>query len=368
MIETGSHSEQSSYLYQMAKSVVKSMNKARVLCCFLFGSVACGDASPSSDIDLTVVLDIDDQFRRVKRIKCAQTFIDIEYISKRLLEKYISPDPPDMEVAWQHRVIGARALFDPNGYFTNIKRSLLKTFYSRQKVLARLYRFAKCEESFMNKARTQMEKGFQMAAIFLARIACSYSACMVLDIAGQRLSSSKFILKLKGACHFSEVPFMYQQFTRLCRLDLPTDDSENASLAFFKLWNYSVKLIASCKGDLQKITPEEKSWIRFYFSHISLEEIKRKLAYYLRNQDTCSLLYYIDSMIFLHYASLRPLLAFNENKRETTPLMGEFIELLPTKVKNNWTLATRLKYVNSRHIEMLQELSANLKNHAYSHF
>lgn len=113
---------------------------------FVFGSAAWGDAEETSDMDIAVLLDRDDDFRQVTRARVqelvkmsrpAPLFADVDRISFERFRAGIA------EGIGHHRVVNSVVLAD-DGRYADIRRRVSASFSS---VDARARRAGKHEEA-----------------------------------------------------------------------------------------------------------------------------------------------------------------------------------------------------------------------------
>lgn len=170
----------------------------------LFGSWSRGDAVASSDVDLFVIDKGDFNHEYVERMEIGGLFIDMDRVPKKWIH---GPIPPEID----QKLFEMQILYDRDWAMTNTKLLMAKSYGSAERVDIRTEAHVVESDIYLSRATSAFSRGdFQSAHLF-ATVALENILRVLVEIALQPFSNSRFLEKLEYSA------------TRLGMLDLFND-------------------------------------------------------------------------------------------------------------------------------------------------
>jgi predicted nucleotidyltransferase len=242
------------------EKIVKEMRiQENVYSVGLFGSWSRGDAAKSSDVDL-LILDkgnFDHEF--VERIEINGLFIDLDHISKGWIH---GPIPPEVD----QKIYEMQILYDRDWSLTNTKLLMAKSYRSPERVDIRTEVHIVESDIYLSRATSAFSRGdFQSAQLFAA-MALENILRVLMEIALEPFSNSRFIQKLEESTAKLGMRNLFNEYLEMTGLNKIGSASVEDKLKLFKaIWD---EISFTAKKNLQA----------FESSHF---RVKTKLKYYL---------------------------------------------------------------------------------------
>lgn len=156
----------------------------------LFGSWSRGDASPSSDIDLFLVDASGVNYEYVERVEVGGFFVDLDYVPIEWVKGVI---PPEID----QKLYEMQILYDKDWSLTNSKLLMSKIYSSPERVAIRTESHIVESDIYLSRATSAFSRGdFRSASLFNS-VALEHILKVLLEIALQPFSNSRFIETLR---------------------------------------------------------------------------------------------------------------------------------------------------------------------------
>ena len=268
-----------------------------VVAAFVFGSVAWGDAGQGSDIDVLVLLDRDDDFREVQRVRVADllddqgslpTFADIDRMAFPRFATVVERD------GFIHRVVNSIVVIDDGRYQPIRERATLR-LADRVVRAALVCRRIEAANDHVEVAGRLVDSDLALA-ILHARLAVEEAATALVEAAGGRASVSHLI---EG---FSAAVALVGRQELVGRLQLALAVGGGAAAAELGLRSYRMiaERLREWMADphvAQGLGPEHLAWAEFTYSSETYAEFDHKVTALTRGGHTADAVLYVDGLL-----------------------------------------------------------------------
>lgn len=266
---------------------------------FVFGSAAWGDAEETSDMDIAVLLDRDDDFRQVTRARVqelvkmsrpAPLFADVDRISFERFRAGIA------EGIGHHRVVNSVVLAD-DGRYADIRRRVSASFSS---VDARARRAGKHEEAARQHltATEEARLGDPSLALLHARLAAEEAGNALVEASGNRLSAAHYFDALEralGAIDHGELVVELKEALALncSQARAPVQHG----LETYRVIAEELRRWMEDPAVAAALGPEHVAWAKFTYAAESFEEFDQKVGVLLRANRRAEAMAYVDGLL-----------------------------------------------------------------------
>jgi predicted nucleotidyltransferase len=288
----------------------------------LFGSWSRGDATPSSDIDLLIISNdpLEDEY--VERISVSDQFIDLNFVPKNLIQGPINPKL-DQKL---HEVL---ILYDKDWNLTNTKLSMAKFYGSPERVDIRTETHIIESDIYLSRATSAHAKGDYLSARIFAVVAVENVLRVLLEIALQPFSNSRFLDKMKTAAEKLGMPEIFNSYIETAKLNKVDAAAAEEKLKLFKVvWdemNFTIKRNPQAPKSLHfKI----KTGINYYFNSAFMQGTILRANSMISSKNFAETVHYLTSVslnIVENYAWLKA--AIEKQKIDYTCLMRSIEKL-----------------------------------------
>jgi predicted nucleotidyltransferase len=225
----------------------------------LFGSWSRGDAAASSDVDLMILNKEDFNTEYVERIELNGLFIDLDHVPKQWMN---GPIPPEID----QKLHEMQILYDRDWSLHNMKLLMAKSYASPERVDIRTEAHMVDSDIYLSRATSAFSREDFRSAHLFATSALEKILKVLVEIALEPFSNSRFVEKLEASAAKLEMPSLFNEYLEMTRLNKVDNSSVKEKLRLFKLiWD---EMKATVTHNLQA----------FEFSHF---KVKTQLNYYL---------------------------------------------------------------------------------------
>jgi predicted nucleotidyltransferase len=225
----------------------------------LFGSWSRGDATASSDVDLMILDKGDFNIEYVERIELNGLFIDLDHVPKRWMS---GPIPPEID----QKLHEMQILYDRDWSLHNMKLLMAKSYASPERVDIRTEAHVVDSDVYLSRATSAFSREDFRSAHLFATSALESILKILVEIALEPFSNSRFVEKLEASAAKLGMPSLFSEYLEITRLNKVDDSSVKEKVRLFKvIWD---EMRATVTHNLQA----------FELSHF---RVKTKLNYYL---------------------------------------------------------------------------------------
>ena len=231
----------------------------------LFGSWSRGDAVPSSDIDLLVLSNnlLEDEY--VERISMGDFFIDLNFVPKHLVQGPIHPK-------LDQKLYEVQILYDKDWTLTNTKLLMAKLYGSPERVYIRTENHTIESDIYLSRATSAFTKGDHISAQLFAVVATENILKVLLEIALEPFSNSRFVEKAENATERLGIPEIFNEYLKIAKLNHVDAAAVEEKLKLFKIvWDEMSFTVKRKPQVLKNMHFKIKTGINYYFSPAFLQ-------------------------------------------------------------------------------------------------
>ncbi|MGC8998278.1 MAG: nucleotidyltransferase domain-containing protein [Candidatus Bathyarchaeia archaeon] len=295
----------------------------------LFGSWSRGDAEPSSDIDLLVISNnpLEDEY--VERVSVGDLFIDLNFVSKHLLQGPIHPK-------LDQKLYEVQILYDRDWTLTNTKLSMAKFYSLPERVEMRTETHIIESDIYLSRATSAHAKGDYLSAQIFAMVAMENILRVPLEIALQPFSNSRFLEKVETATKKLGMPGIFAGYMETSKLKEVNAAVAEEKLKLFKaVWDEMNFAIKRKPRVLKSLHFKIKTGINYYFNSAFMQGTILKANSMISSKKFAETVHYLTSIslnIVENYAWLKA--ATEKQKIDYTCLMRSIEKLERNNPRN----------------------------------
>lgn len=268
-----------------------------VVAAFVFGSRAWGDADQSSDIDLMVLLDRDDDFRQVQRVRVSDhlddqeslpMFADIDRISYPRFAAAVERG------AWIQRLVNSIVIIDDPRYQAMRERATVRL--ADPAVRSELVRRRiEAVHDHCAAAERAIDSDLELA-ILNARLGVDDAATALVEASGGRATVSHLIEGFRTAVGFVGRDDLIDRMRAALALNGGTDSVEQG-LRSYRTIAEALRIWMAEPQIADGLGPEHVAWAEFTYSPETYAEFDHKVNGLTRNGRTADALLYVDGLL-----------------------------------------------------------------------
>lgn len=292
--------QMSQRMLDVARELVTKLPDDDVRAAFVFGSVAWGDADETSDVDVMLLLDHDDEnYREVTRVRVPDVlgrmvpegplFADLDRISWRRFDQVVA------EGGWQHRVVRSVILVDNDGWYEQLRNRVAATFRTSD---SRRQRVKYWEDQIRQHLDASKDGSVDDSSlpVLHSRLGLEAGGCALLEANGNRFSSAHFLDGVYRALAYVGMDGLFPQLLRSLRAD------SGAAAAEQGLRSYSAfaDVLRDWVSDAElakRLGPEDLAWATFTYAEQTYEEINHKCGAFRKAERFADLAFYVDGLL-----------------------------------------------------------------------
>jgi len=288
----------------------------------LFGSWSRGDAVPSSDIDLLVLSNnlLEDEY--VERISMGDFFIDLNFVPKHLVQGPIHPK-------LDQKLYEVQILYDKDWTLTNTKLLMAKLYGSPERVYIRTENHTIESDIYLSRATSAFTKGDHISAQLFAVVATENILKVLLEIALEPFSNSRFVEKAENATERLGIPEIFNEYLKIAKLNHVDAAAVEEKLKLFKIvWDEMSFTVKRKPQVLKNMHFKIKTGINYYFSPAFLQGTILRANSIINSKRFAEAVHYLGSIslnIIENYAWLKA--AIEKQKVDYTSLIRSIEKL-----------------------------------------
>ncbi|MGQ9506393.1 MAG: nucleotidyltransferase family protein [Candidatus Bathycorpusculaceae bacterium] len=210
----------------------------------LFGSWSRGDAEASSDVDLFILDKSNIPQGYVERVEINGLFIDLDHVPKKWIH---GPIPPEID----QKLYEMQILYDRDWSLTNTKLLMTKSYASPERVEIRTEAQVVDADIYLSRATSAFSREDFCSAYLFAGLALENILKVLIEIALQPLSNSRFLKNLEASTTKLGIQSFFNEFIEETGLKTANNDSVKEKLKLFKgIWD---EMQATTKQNMQTL-------------------------------------------------------------------------------------------------------------------
>lgn len=322
----------------LEKVVKQLMAREEVYGLGLFGSWSRGDAAASSDVDLLIVSSSNFEDEYVDRIAINGLLIDLDFIQKRWIHSPISPE-------LDQKLYEAQILYDRDWSLANAKLWMTKSYSSPERVEIRTEAHIIDSDIYLSRATSALSKGDFRSAKFFAPVAMENILRVLLEIALEPFSNSRFIEKVEASTRKLGMPSLLKEYLEIAELERIDGGIVEDKLKLLRtVWDEISFTIKQNSKTLEKAHFKVKTKLKYYFNPVFLKGAILRTSTLIASKNFAEASHYLNSIFFQmieNYAWLKS--SMEKIKIDYTCLIGSLESLEKKNPKNYQNI---LKFLN----------------------
>ena len=251
----------------LEKTINQMKTKPNIYGIGLFGSWSRGDAESSSDVDLLILDKSEFPYEYVDRITANELFLDLNYIPKHWLTSMV---PPEID----QKLYEMQILYDRDWTLTNTKLLMTKSYTSPERVDIRTEAHVINSDIYLSRATSALYRNDHLSAELFLTVALESMSKVLLEIALEPLSNSKFLEKLEGATAKLGTPRFFNDFLKMTGLNNVDHASVKEKLRLFKtIWDEMNFVTKQNPKALESSHFKVKSKLKYYLNFAFLQGV-----------------------------------------------------------------------------------------------
>ncbi|MEM2911270.1 MAG: nucleotidyltransferase domain-containing protein [Candidatus Bathyarchaeia archaeon] len=346
----------------LEKVVKELMAREGVYGLGLFGSWSRGDATASSDVDLLVISSGNFEEEYVERIAHNGLLIDLDFIPKRWIH---GPIPPELD----QKLYETHILYDRDWSLANAKLWMAKSYRSPERVEIRTEAHIIESDIYLSRASSALSKQDFRSAQLFAITAMENTLKVLMEIALEPFSNSRFIEKAENSAKKLGVPTLFSEYLEIAKLDKLDSGAVEEKLKLFKnVWDEIDLTIRHNLQTLEKAHFKVKTKIKYYFNPAFLHGVILRINSLIASKNFTEASHYINSTFLPmveNYAWLKA--SMEKLKIDYTCLIDSLQSLEKKNSKNYQNIVTLLNLANiekqevSEKIEMIRRIMLKIR-------
>lgn len=225
----------------------------------LFGSWSRNEAAASSDVDLFILEKGNFNYEYVERVEAGGLFLDFDHVPKSWLS---GPIPPELD----QKLYEMQILYDRDWSLTNTKILMAKVYHTPERVDIRTETHVVDSDIYLSRATSALSREDFLSAYLFATVALQSILKVLLEIALEPFSNSRFLEKLEKAATKIGIQKTFKAYLEIAGLEGIEKADVNGKLKLFKtVWEEARANMAN--------NPQVLEAMHF--------KVKKKLSYYL---------------------------------------------------------------------------------------
>ncbi|MEM1563566.1 MAG: nucleotidyltransferase domain-containing protein [Candidatus Bathyarchaeia archaeon] len=271
----------------------------------LFGSWSRGDAAPSSDIDLLILSNnpLEDEY--VERVSVGDLFLDMNFVPKHLIQGPIHPK-------LDQKLYEIQILYDRDWTLTNTKLSMAKFYSSQERVDMRTKIHIIESDIYLSRATSAYAKGDYVSARLFALVAMENILRVLLEIALEPFSNSRFLEKVEIAAEKLSMAEIFNDYLITAQLNNVDVAAVEEKLKLFKtVWDEMNFIIKRKPQVLRSVHFKIKTSINYYFNDAFMQGTILRVNSMINSGKFAETMHYLSSTslnIIENYAWLKAII------------------------------------------------------------
>ena len=301
----------------------------------LFGSWGRGDAVASSDVDLLVLDKGDFNAEYVERTELSGLLVDLDHVPKRCIS---GPIPPEID----QKLYEMQILYDRDWSLHDTKLLMAKSYNSPERVDIRTETYVVDSDIYLSRATSAFSREDFRSANLFATVALESILKVLVEIASEPFSNSRFVEKLEFSAAKLGMPSLFNEYLEITRLNKVDYSIVKEKMRLFKaIWDEIKVIVAHNVQALEFSHFRVKTKLNYYLNPAFLQGMVMRTNSLIESGKVAEALRYLN-IIFLdiveNYAWLKS--SINNVKVDHTTLM-QSLEGLEEKNPKNYNCIIR---------------------------
>jgi len=315
----------------------------------LFGSWSRGDATPSSDIDLLILSNnpLEDEY--VERFSVGDLFIDLNFVPKNLIQGPIHPK-------LDQKLYEVQILYDRDWALTNTKLSMAKFYDSLERVDIRTRTHIIESDIYLSRATSAHAKRDYLSAQIFAVVAMENILRVLLEIALQPFSNSRFLEKVEAATGKLGMPEIFDSYMEIAKLKDANAAAAEEKLKLFKaVWDEMSFTIRRKPQALKSSHFKIKTGINYYFDSAFMQGTILRANAMISSEKFAETIHYLTGIslnVAEHYAWLKA--TVEKQKIDYTSLIRLLEKLERDNPRNFQNIMRLLSLTNTASVDKVE--------------
>jgi predicted nucleotidyltransferase len=316
----------------------------------LFGSWSRSDATTSSDIDLLILDRGNFSYEYVERIEVNGLLIDLDRVPKSWIH---GPIPPELD----QKLYEMQILYDRDWSLNDTKVLMAKSYCSHERVDIRTETHVIDSDIYLSRATSAFSREDFQSAYLFATAALENILKVLVEIALEPFSNSRFVEKLEVSAAKLEMRDLFNEYLKIAELDEVDDANARNKLRLFKiLWD---EMKVTAKQGVQALESSHfkvKTKLNYYLDPAFLQGVVMRTNFMIDSGKVGEASHYLNSVfldIVESYVWLKS--SIDKVKIDYTTLMRS-LESLEEKNPKNYDCI--LKFLNLTDVTKLDAVSA----------
>jgi predicted nucleotidyltransferase len=302
----------------------------------LFGSWGRGDAEASSDVDLLIVSNGNFKDEYVERIAVNGLFIDLDFIPLQWIHGAI---PTELDQRLQETHI----LYDRDWSLANAKLFMAKFYSSPERVEMRAEAHIIDSDIYLSRATSAFSKGDFRSAQFFAIVALEKILRVLMEIALEPFSNSRFIEKVEASTKKLGIPNLFSEYLEIAGMNkLDSDPVEEKLKLLETVWDEMSFAVRQNPKALEKAHFKVKTKIKYYFNPTFLQGTILRAKSLIASKKFAEALHYLNTIFLPMIENYVLLKASMENLKIDNTRLISSLESLEKKNPKNYQNTLKL--------------------------
>lgn len=275
----------------LERTVNRLKKKENIYGIGLFGSWSRGNATASSDVDLLILDSRDFDYEFVERFETSGLFIDLNHIPINWIRKEI---PPEIDQKFYEMQI----LYDRDWSLANTKLLMNKFYFSLERLGIRTEAHIVDSDIYLSRATSAFAREDFKSAQLFAVLALESALKILIEIACEPFSNSRFIEKLELSAHKLNMAHIFNSYLEIAKLSRADNNGVTEKLKLFKnVWNEVKTTVQKNPNVLERCHFKVRTKLDYYLNPCFLRGAMRRATGLIDSRKKVEASHYLRMML-----------------------------------------------------------------------
>lgn len=256
----------------------------------LFGSWSRGDATIASDIDLLILDTVNFDSEYVERMEVDRLFIDLDHVPRNWI---LSVIPPEID----QKLYETQILYDRDWSLHNTKLLMTKSYGSPERVDIRTEAHVVDSDIYLSRATSAFSREDHRSACLFAKVALESVLKVLVEIALEPFSSSRFLEKLEVSASRLGMHDVYRKYLSVTDLDeVDRPDAESKLKLFQTVWDDLRFTVNQNSQTLESCHFRVRTKLNYYLNQAFLRGLVARTEFLIDSGRVSEAFRYLDSV------------------------------------------------------------------------
>jgi predicted nucleotidyltransferase len=271
----------------------------------LFGSWSRGDAEPSSDVDLLILDSNDFAYEFVERVERGGFLIDLNHVTRRWIRGQI---PPEID----QKLYESQILYDRDWTLTNTKLLMAKSYSSPERIDIRTDAHVVESDIYLSRATSALSRRDFRSSHLFATVAFENALKVLIEIASEPLSNSRFMEKAEGAAAKLGMHALFDEYKEMTGFGMVDPARAKDSLRLFKnVWDDVYAVANKNPQTLESAHFKVRKRLSYYLNPGFIQGVVKRTSAMIEAEKTVEVAHYLGDIVLdlvENYAWLKSLI------------------------------------------------------------